>query len=191
MFYYNPLESKIKFDYMMDHSQGYSIDNYWFWSTTKYDSTSQFDESLSNSKISYHNFESYNDLKIAARNENPDITKEEMYLKLLEPFKQEKIIEWSQKYGRLFTTYLCKYDGCNKKFTKTWNMLDHVRMHEGIKPFDCKIWGKQFTQKGNLKKHHMLYHSNKSIRDRKKFECIQCNRKYTEKYNLVVNFVLI
>lgn len=48
---------------------------------------------------------------------------------------------------------VCKYDNCNKEFTKSWNFLDHARMHEGLKPFVCDICGKSFTQSGNMKKH--------------------------------------
>ena len=48
---------------------------------------------------------------------------------------------------------VCQYEGCNKTFGKSWNFRDHALMHEGIKPYVCKICRKSFTQKGNLKKH--------------------------------------
>ena len=35
--------------------------------------------------------------------------------------------------------YECKYPDCGKIFSKTWNFLDHARMHECIKPFICKL----------------------------------------------------
>jgi len=47
----------------------------------------------------------------------------------------------------------CLYNGCLKKFSKSWNFIDHARMHIGIKPYKCEKCDKAFTQKGNLKKH--------------------------------------
>ncbi|CAI2370245.1 unnamed protein product [Moneuplotes crassus] len=50
--------------------------------------------------------------------------------------------------------FVCKFKGsCNKKFDRPWNLLDHCRMHKGVKPFGCYICGKKFTQKGNRNKH--------------------------------------
>lgn len=66
--------------------------------------------------------------------------------------------------------YICKYNGCDKEFTKTWNLLDHVRMHEGIKPYKCSLCRKSFTQKGNLKK-HLKQHTLKTLKERKRFCC--------------------
>lgn len=47
----------------------------------------------------------------------------------------------------------CKYKDCTATFNKTWNFVDHARMHLGIRPYKCHIWGKRFTQSGNMKKH--------------------------------------
>lgn len=74
---------------------------------------------------------------------------------------------------------------CWKEFVKAWNFLDHYRMHIGIKPFDCEVWGKSFTQKGNLKK-HQRQHNREDVRDRKVHACHLCNKSYTERYNLRV-----
>ena len=117
------------------------------------------------------NFETYKQIKKVAKNINPDISKEEIYEKLLKPFQHEKVKIWDSVQSRFKISYVCKYDECEKEFTKTWNLLDHVRMHEGIKPFGCQICGKAFTQKGNLKKHNVIQHSAKSLKERKKFKC--------------------
>ena len=101
-----------------------------------------------NDKIfTLRNFETYKQLKKAAKKFNPNITKEEIYEKLLMPFNHEKVKTWDNDHTKFKITYICKYDGCNKEFDKTWNMLDHVRMHEGIRPYPCKICGSSFTQK--------------------------------------------
>ncbi|CAI2375641.1 unnamed protein product [Moneuplotes crassus] len=48
----------------------------------------------------------------------------------------------------------CRYDNCQKFFYKTWNFIDHARMHLGVKPFVCNLCRSCFTQKGNLKTHY-------------------------------------
>ena len=93
------------------------------------------------------NFETYKQLKEAAKKNNSNITKEEIYERLLMPFKHEKVKTWNNIHTKSKITYICKYNDCNKEFDKTWNMLDHVRMHEGIRPYSCKICKNSFTQK--------------------------------------------
>ncbi|CAI2372565.1 unnamed protein product [Moneuplotes crassus] len=56
--------------------------------------------------------------------------------------------------GRPMYVYVCQYKGvCKKEFERSWNLLDHCRVHMGIKPYTCPICNKKFTQKGNLNKH--------------------------------------
>ena len=135
----------------------------------------------------YQNYETYKDLKRMAVQANPEITKEQIYEQLLKPFRHEKVKQWDDTQNKFKVSYVCRYENCDKEFTKTWNLLDHVRMHEGIKPFACTLWGKTFTQKGNLKKHNIVQHSTESLEERKKFRCDICNKGYTERYNLVVS----
>lgn len=51
----------------------------------------------------------------------------------------------------------CNYPNCGKKFTKTWNILDHFKVHTGDKPYKCQNCSKAFSQKGNLTKHLKLH----------------------------------
>ncbi|CAI2360372.1 unnamed protein product [Moneuplotes crassus] len=58
--------------------------------------------------------------------------------------------------------FKCKFNGnCNMRFERAWNLLDHCRMHYGIKPFQCEECGRSFTQRGNLGKHKLTHNKEK------------------------------
>lgn len=122
---------------------------------------------MSCSKSEIPNYESYKQLKSLVKQEDPCATKVEIYTKLLEPFKHAKRLDFDPATRKARPIYICKYNECNKEYTKIWNLLDHVRMHEGIKPYQCDVCQKSYTQKGNLKK-HMKQHQMKSLKERKK-----------------------
>ena len=79
--------------------------------------------------------------------------------------------------------YKCKFEGCPKKCPKRWNLVDHIKMHLGFKPYECSQCDAKFTQKGNLKK-HMKVHIMPELSERKKHRCNVCAKSYTERYNL-------
>lgn len=133
------------------------------------------------------NFETYKHIKEVSEQLELNLSKEQMYDKLLKPFRHRKIKVYDFEAHRHIITYVWDYEGCGKEFNKTWNLLDHVRMHEGIKPYTCEICNKEFTQKGNLRKHMIIQHSTKSLSQRKKYKCNICGKRYTERYNLVVS----
>ena len=54
---------------------------------------------------------------------------------------------------RFKKTIFCTHSNCTKFFTKTWNFIDHARMHCGERPFKWNLWNLRFTQKGNMKQH--------------------------------------
>ncbi|CAI2375469.1 unnamed protein product [Moneuplotes crassus] len=57
----------------------------------------------------------------------------------------------------------CRYQNCAKIFTRTWNFIDHARMHLGIKPYRCSLCGAQFTQKCNLNSHISKIHTERRL----------------------------
>ena len=65
-----------------------------------------------------------------------NLTKSKANVKLLKDYNC-KVEKRRNDKGGVTTVYICKYSGCNREFTRTWSILDHVRMHEGVRPYKC------------------------------------------------------
>lgn len=54
----------------------------------------------------------------------------------------------------------CGFEDCGKLFQKYHNFYDHLRVHTGEKPFECRVAGchQRFSQKSNLTKHTLNFH---------------------------------
>lgn len=65
-------------------------------------------------------------------------TKNDINMKLLKDFNYTTRVERNEE-GKSYTVYCCQQAGCDKEFLRTNNLLDHVRMHAGIKPHQCKF----------------------------------------------------
>eukprot|EP00344_Euplotes_crassus_P012190 CAMPEP_0197004224 /NCGR_PEP_ID=MMETSP1380-20130617/20725_1 /TAXON_ID=5936 /ORGANISM="Euplotes crassus, Strain CT5" /LENGTH=259 /DNA_ID=CAMNT_0042422953 /DNA_START=15 /DNA_END=794 /DNA_ORIENTATION=+ len=111
------------------------------------------------------------------------LDKDEKYFHLLKPYQYQRMQHGDNLVQKVTYTYICKYDGCNKTFAKACNFLDHVRMHEGIKPYKCNRCSKEFVQKCNLKK-HFKRHLSATLEERKVYKCTICQKGFTERYNL-------
>lgn len=96
-------------------------------------------------------------------------SKNDINLQLLKGFKYETDTRRTPT-GRPQTVYICGHEDCRKEFLRTCNLLDHMRMHEGIKPNNCEYCGKGFTQKSNLRK-HLKVHLAPELQDRKRYTC--------------------
>lgn len=104
----------------------------------------------------------------------------------LKGHKYELKFEYNATSKRSRRILIWKYDNCNKEFVKTWNIVDHFRIHTKESPFWCKICNKEFTQRGNLRK-HMDKHKSESLEHPQKYSCEKCECKYSSQYNLNVH----
>lgn len=104
------------------------------------------------------------------------------------PYKYE--YRRNDKNGKMIVVYICKHSNCNKEFMRTWNLLDHARMHQGVRPFVCQFWNKSFTQKGNMRK-HLLQHYQPDLTQRRRYKCQHCSSSFTERYNYKVSHFII
>mmetsp|Transcript_40953 Transcript_40953/g.47053 ORF Transcript_40953/g.47053 Transcript_40953/m.47053 type:complete len:184 (+) Transcript_40953:767-1318(+) len=67
------------------------------------------------------------------------LTRNSVYLKLLEGFNYRSEEETNLKTGKVQSVYRCLYNGCNKEFNRAWNLLNHANMHKGVKPYVCQM----------------------------------------------------
>ena len=93
------------------------------------------------------------EMAVGPKIKDSDLNKNTIYLKLLQNYEYEYTTEVNASTGNFQAIYWCRFHGCDRKFTRAWNLLHHARIHRGEKPYLCQMWTKQFAQKGNLKKH--------------------------------------
>merc|ERR1712173_582984 len=46
---------------------------------------------------------------------------------------------------------------CGKTFSKSYNLVVHMRMHEDVRPFGCSLCDQTFRQKAHLQRHETTH----------------------------------
>ncbi|XP_045510307.1 zinc finger protein 2 homolog [Colias croceus] len=67
---------------------------------------------------------------------------------------------------------------CSKRFTQLGGLQQHMRMHTGIRPFVCSFCTKAFTQKAGLDQ-HLRTHTKV-----KPFKCVICSKCFSQSVHL-------
>ncbi|XP_041986814.1 zinc finger protein 383-like isoform X2 [Aricia agestis] len=67
---------------------------------------------------------------------------------------------------------------CSKRFTQQGGLHQHMRMHSGIRPFVCVFCNKGFTQKAGLDQ-HLRTHTKV-----KPFKCVICGKSFSQSIHL-------
>ncbi|XP_013178971.1 PREDICTED: gastrula zinc finger protein XlCGF26.1-like [Papilio xuthus] len=67
---------------------------------------------------------------------------------------------------------------CHKRFTQQGGLQQHTRMHTGYRPFSCTICSKTFTQKSGLQQHFRIHTKVRPYR------CVICNKSFCQSVHL-------
>ncbi|XP_047522840.1 zinc finger protein 583-like isoform X2 [Pieris napi] len=80
------------------------------------------------------------------------------------------------KHHNKIKPYQCTV--CNKRFTQQGGLVQHMRAHSGDKPFNCTFCPKSFTQKSGLDQHLRIHTKSKP------YKCVICSKAFCQSVHL-------
>ncbi|XP_050516842.1 zinc finger protein OZF-like [Diabrotica virgifera virgifera] len=96
-------------------------------------------------------------------------------------FLQERYLK--QHYQRVHKNgglrFVC--DLCGKKVNSKRSLRDHLLIHQGLKPIECKECGRGFALRSTLKLHMRVHTGDRP------YECKECGKCFTQKTPLTVH----
>lgn len=71
---------------------------------------------------------------------------------------QVELAAFVMELGGVLTDVLFVSQVCGKSFNRMYNLLGHMHLHAGSKPFKCPYCTSKFNLKGNLSRHMKVKH---------------------------------